>query len=634
MRAYHLLTTSIILLALAANARAQTPAYIDPARVLVIYNQNFPDGNGNGMGDSEEVALAYQAKRSIPAGNMLAVACSTNNYYYSSLAGWTAFWNEIRDPVVNQLSLLGPTDIDTILFCYGVPYQLSLDSADGGARSLDQAMATPHMLGTSTAPPFGTSFRANEYRDKAPNYGLEMLHFDHTYQYQNTDMYLVARLDGPNVDRVLELVEGALYGDLYLGNTPGDYQGVIYVDTRFSNYPNPGTLPYPHQHNTYSGADQDMAYCTILFDNIGFPFLWENTSTDLEIGDAGATFHTGASGELAPDAMFYYGWYNYNKYNDDVWSFLPGSAACDLNSNSGANLRSETAVNFLPGAFEDGLTCGVGSIAEPYLTGHPFPESFIYYLLNGFSFAEAGSVSDPTALWRSIYVGDPLYCPMLAGKTPQADLTAPPTPTLTSLGGTLTERSYRLRIDTSGLDPDLVKVRGSYGTPPVLDQTVTESEHFRLVQEVTLDGLVTGPFYRAALEVVDPAGNGTAAPDEILFFNDGAADLVAAALADSTALSAFAPLNLEFAVRVPGGAFAATDFTMSVDVPHRGIFGFNLLPFLFTNPIALHGDFSGGDTFSVELGFPLGLPPGSYTFHLDAATTSATAHDSVTVVIS
>ncbi|MFH0943679.1 MAG: TIGR03790 family protein [Planctomycetota bacterium] len=634
MRPSHLLITSTILLALAFQARAQTPSYIDPARVLVVYNQNFPDGNGNGVGDSVEVALAYQAKRGVPAANMLAVSCSTNNFYYYSSAGWTAFFNEIRTPVIDLLNLLGPTSIDTILFCYGVPYQLSLDAVDGGTRSLDQAMATPNALGTATVPDFGLTWRNSPYKDKSPGYTTEAGHFDHTYLYLGTNMYLTARLDAPNVDRVLDLIEGALYGDLYLGNAPGDYKGVIYVDTRFSDYPSPATLPYPHRHATYTGADQDMARCTILFDNIGFPFMWENTSTDLEIGDPGATYRTGASAELAPDAMFYYGWYNYNKYNDNVWKFLPGSAACDLNSNSSANIRSETAVNFLPGAFEDGLTCAAGCIAEPYLDGHPFPESFIYYLVNGFSFAEASSISDPTALWVSLYVGDPLYCPMLVGKVPQADLTAPPVPALEALGGTLSEQSFRLRIDTSGLDPDLVKVQGSYGVPPVLDQTVAESEHFRMMQEVTLDGLATGPFYRAALEVVDPAGNVTAAPDEVLFFNDGASDLVVAALSDTTAASSFTPLTLEFATRVPGGAGAATGFTMSVDVPHRGIFGFNLLPFLFTHPIALHGDFAGGDTFSIELGFPLGLPPGTYIFHVDAATASATAHDSVTVVIS
>ena len=628
-----LLLLSALLTINAAHLGAQTPTQIDPARVLVIYNQNFPDQNGNGLGDSEEIALAYQVKRNIPTGNLFAVSCSTNNTYYSQLSGWTAFYNEVRTPIVDFLNLVGPTSIDTFLFCYGVPYQLSLAAADGGVRSLDQSMTTPHSIGTASLPLYGALWATSSYKDQAPTVGADKRHFDHGFVHDGNDMYLTARLDGPDLDSVLDLIEGARYADLYLWNAPGYYQGNFYVDTRFSNYPNPGSLPYPNHHGTYAGADQDLAWCTTLFDNFGFPFLWENTSNDLEIGDPGATFQTGATAELAPDAMFYYGWYNYNKYND-VWSFLPGSAACDLNSNSAASIRNPTAGNFLPGAFRNGLTCGAGSIAEPYLNGHPFPEVFVYYLLNGFSFAEAAAVSDSTAKWRSLYVGDPLYCPMLQGKLPALDTTPPPAPALVALGGSSTEQDYSLSIDTTGRDPDLVRVVGLYGRAPLLDQPIAASELFSLTQSVRLDGLSGSAFYRAALELVDPSGNLTPAPDEALFFNDGASDLRAAVQSDVSAQTAFTPFTLEFGARFPGGAAAATGFSMTLDAPHRGLLGFNLMPLLFLFPITLHGNLATGETFSLELEFPNGLPPGTYTFHLDTSTSSATAHDLLTIVIS
>ena len=62
----------------------------------------------------------------------------------------------------------------------------------------------------------------------------------------------------------------------------------------------------------------------------------------------------------APGALFYYGWYNYGTYRD-VWEWLPGSAASDLNSNSIARIRSQAPGTFVAGAMRRGLTAGVGS---------------------------------------------------------------------------------------------------------------------------------------------------------------------------------------------------------------------------------------------------------------------------------
>ncbi|RLD10658.1 MAG: hypothetical protein DRI44_05490 [Chlamydiae bacterium] len=45
-----------------------------PTNVLVIYNSAWPDENGNGIGDSQEVAEYYAARREIPTNNLLAVS--------------------------------------------------------------------------------------------------------------------------------------------------------------------------------------------------------------------------------------------------------------------------------------------------------------------------------------------------------------------------------------------------------------------------------------------------------------------------------------------------------------------------------------------------------------------------------
>ncbi len=52
-------------------------AHPGPTNVLVIYNSAWPDDNGNGIGDSQEVAEYYAARREIPTNNLLNV-CITN----------------------------------------------------------------------------------------------------------------------------------------------------------------------------------------------------------------------------------------------------------------------------------------------------------------------------------------------------------------------------------------------------------------------------------------------------------------------------------------------------------------------------------------------------------------------------
>src|SRR5579862_966251 len=48
------------------------------AQVLVVYNTNWTgDADGDGVQDSLQVANYYVAKRGVPAGNVLGVACST-----------------------------------------------------------------------------------------------------------------------------------------------------------------------------------------------------------------------------------------------------------------------------------------------------------------------------------------------------------------------------------------------------------------------------------------------------------------------------------------------------------------------------------------------------------------------------
>ncbi len=473
---------------------------------------------------------------------------------------------------------------------------------------------TPFSLGSSATPSFPTYVGASPYFEGSPGYGSDIGHWDHSATFAGAPFYMAARIDGPDVDVSLNLIEGALYGDKYISGQSGYYQGNIYVDTRFGNYPNLASLPYPQFHvPSYANADQDMAWCTQLMTAFGFPVLWENTSGSKEIGEPGSMFQTGASATTAPDALFYYGWYNYNNYND-VWSWLPGSAACDLDSNSAANIHNDAPTSFLANAFQRGLTCGVGSIAEPYLNWHPFPEVFIDYLLNGFTFAEAAAASDQTQKWRNLYVGDPLYCPLRAGKPLAIDMTPPPVPTVTLVDSSPGARTYRLAIDTGGTDPDLVTATGSFGPAPLLSTNLPLDGRYFVAKKVVLDNLATGTFYRAQLQIVDPAGNTTDVP-EILFINDGSSSSAVAIQSDAAVYTPSQSLTLEVALREPGGIGQILGVLFTLDAPAFGITGLDLAPFVPSMAPIFHGDFFQDETLSTELTIPTGLPVGAYTFH-------------------
>ncbi|MSR74059.1 MAG: TIGR03790 family protein [Planctomycetes bacterium] len=614
----------LLVLSLAATPKvsAQIPAWLDPARILVVANTAMADTNGNGIGDSMEVAQRYAALRGVPSSNLLLLPLSNSG---TSFASWATFWNELRTPLAGRVQALGATNILTILLCHGVPYEVS--TATHGVRSVDQALMTPNALGSVTTPAFVSYWQANPFFDAQPGVAPDYAHFQHQVFYAGQHMYLVSRLDGPTPEEALDLVEGARYGDLYLHTASAGYGGRIYVDTRFSTYPNPAALPWPQFHApSYANADSDMAYATQWM--TGFPLWWENTSSDLEIGQLGATYANGSSALTAPDAMFYYGWYNYATYHN-VWTWLPGSAACDLNSNSLAGVRSTNPGTFGGSSFRRGLTCGVGCIAEPYLNGHHFPEIFIKSLLDGRTFAESAAISDPSLLWRSIAVGDPLYCPLPPGKVLVIDTVAPPVPStqLALTGGSV--GSLRVAVDTLGRAADPVRLEGFYGVAPRLDQALVGGSGHRAVHFATLTALVPGAFYRWQPAVCDPAGLVTSSV-ELLAFNSVGNTVQVAAQADSAAASAGLPWNVEFALKLPNGLGAIQWLGLEVDAPAYGVLGADLLLMLPYLPLVLH---SGGNCWSLEVTIPQGLPAGLWTLRIELLTTGGLVQSAVSVNI-
>ncbi len=478
----------------------------DPAKVLVVYNTAFPDYNGDGLGDSEEAARFYADKRGVPTSNMLAVSTSNSWYYYHE-TGRIDFHDNLLIPILDKLATLGESNIYYILLSYGIPQKYVCEGLERGNRAVENAICIPHAFTTLDSTDWPSYWISNyTYFEGSPTIGSDVGHFAGTETYLGGRMFLVTRLDGISVERSKELVERALYGELYFYPDSGYYGGTMFVDYRYGPFTD--LSAYPFSYNSYAEADSCMAKASEFILATGWPLREE--PYDKEIGETGAEFLDGTDATWAASAIGYGGWYNYNTYHD-AWEWKVGAFACDLNSNSAYNIRNGTTT-FLANSFRLGLTCGVGCIAEPYLTGHARPEIFVYYMINGFNFAEASYLSQPVFKWMGIHVGDPIYNPHIPGKTPVIDDVPPPEPEV-AVGWRSDSLILNISIDTWGREPDLVKTRVAHGLcGGELTDTVDYGRVHCMWEEIAIVGYSLSENVVLAIDVVDPVGNRTALP--------------------------------------------------------------------------------------------------------------------------
>jgi hypothetical protein len=259
-------------------------------------------------------------------------------------------------------------------------------------------------------------------------------------------------------------------------------------------------------YSTYADADTNMAYAEHYIAASGLTLYWENTTGSYEIGEAQAEYSDLTSATSAPRALLYGGWYNYGRYLD-VWEWLPGSVACDLNSNSLSNLRSPATAAFGTQALRKGASAFCGVIGEPYLNGHPRPNVLLYYILNGYCFAEAAALCTPSIGWMPINVGDALYAP-LAAKTLVYD-TQPP-----ALEDGYPQISFSVSGDpiikllvADAPEPDLAKIQIEYGLTAAYGMSKNSEPGFWRRHSFVLEGLASMQTYHFRLRLEDPAGN-------------------------------------------------------------------------------------------------------------------------------
>ena len=483
---------------------------LQPSGVLIVYKANGPDNNHNGVSDSLELAQYYALKRNVPLANLLGLNVSVGSAYSTGQYG--TFYTEMVAPIQNALTSLGSTNINVILLAGELPTVVY----DGSNTALSVDSALMGINGLGSAPNSVIPKRVNPYFDPAPGFDASPGHFNQNlYRYNGTTMYLVTRLGSDSSLRGIDQVDQSLYASVYLYPQAGYYSGNAYVNSLYGTYTDAFLSEQPAvQQGLYDNdadADMNIAYAEHSILPSGFPLKWLDTATSLEIGNPTATFSDGTSAATAPKAIFYGGWYNYNNYNN-VYQWLPGSFATDLNSGSYFGIQ----------ALDHGASAASYVVSEPFLDGAVRPNILYYYLLNGYTFAEASALATPYIGWMVVNEGDPLYAPLQA-KTPVIDTQGPVLsagyPTLAvnpstgnavmslMVNGTPNPEVVTAQVQY-GPDTNYGNVAISTGNGPLVEATGV----FSRTPTVSLPWAL-GTVYHYRIVLTDPAGNITTTGD-------------------------------------------------------------------------------------------------------------------------
>src|SRR5262249_10171000 len=102
--------------------------------VLVLFNEKWPDEDGNGHSDSQDVAEYYAARRGIPPDHLLGLSV-TDRHVKPDRLSYPEFFRRVLTPTRQRLAELDAkgTHIQYLVTCYGMP--LIVDTKLDGKQS-------------------------------------------------------------------------------------------------------------------------------------------------------------------------------------------------------------------------------------------------------------------------------------------------------------------------------------------------------------------------------------------------------------------------------------------------------------------------------------------------------------------
>jgi len=364
--------------------------------VVLIYNKRMPE--------SRSVAEYYAKARQVPQKQIYGFAMTTNE-----VMSREEFRNNLQLPLAHRLDSDGlwrfafvttratndgpasmqyrvvASRIRYAVLCYGIPLKIAPDPGlnepltEGmkpelrrNEAAVDSELAWLPMIKTGVSldgPMQNWIYGVTNAALLNPTNGI----------------LLVARLDGPSADIAKGLVDKALAAER------DGLWGRAYFDAR----------GFPKTDNYYLGDEWIQGGAEICSE-LGFETTLDNKPE---------TFP--ASFPMSQIAI-YCGWYDINvsgPFKLPKVEFMPGAFAYHLHSDSAETIRSVDQ-RWCGPLLAKGVTCTMGCVYEPYLSGTPNIAAFLArWMANGFTFGEAGWAAQPVLSWQTTVIGDPLYRP-------------------------------------------------------------------------------------------------------------------------------------------------------------------------------------------------------------------------------
>ena len=292
-----------------------------------------------GSRDSLSVARHYAEKRGVPKENILELKLPPIEQGLKP-----QIIDDIRGHLLDN-NLAGK--IRVIVPCYGIQLRLGNRALDSMLMDLFDRYTWGRVMGTPN-PLFGR----NEHFD--PTWGL----------------YLVSRLDGPNVEIARALVDKAMEAEKTVTAQSGS---AFFVRGN-------------HGEDAFKLA-QHLGIKAILEDRF---FTKMNFISD--------------------DTMWLFGWgHDYEKpIRNGQWPV--GSVVAYLKSNTLSGINRPVARSWVQAFLESGVTATFGAVVEPYVQGYTRSVIFFERFWSGnYNFVESYSLATPTVRWAMGAVGDPLY---------------------------------------------------------------------------------------------------------------------------------------------------------------------------------------------------------------------------------
>lgn len=355
------------------------------SRVVIVANS---DDAG-----SVEIANYYAKQRGIPAANIIALPMPT-----AETITWREFvlavWQPLQDELIRRQWIDGIAmqlvdavgrrkvafsghRISYLVVCRGVPLRINQDPALATAplngpvsRQLDtnQAAVDSELSLLAYGPYDINGFVKNPlFENQAPADLIE------------GTVIKVARLDGPSVEDVHGMIDGALEAERtgLIGRTYVDVKG-----------------PYPEGNQWMEAIIKQL------------------TAMDFapEVHRPNGTFPATARFD-AP--AIYFGWYAPNLNGPFAlpgFRFAPGAIAVHIYSFSAATLRSDRS-GWCGPLIARGAAATTGAVFEPYLSFMHHLDDLLAALARGETLGDAAYYALPVLSWQNVLIGDPLYRP-------------------------------------------------------------------------------------------------------------------------------------------------------------------------------------------------------------------------------